>query len=285
MKSLLLVGLTTIAISNMSMTTIAQTETQTPQTPTSPALPLPLLQAAPLVQATSKLLAQQSYQIESSIELMGNLPDRQLVANANLKTIIAAPNKVNTEITFVNRDRGLGQKYQIISNGTQVWIYDQATNQYSVSEYRQFIQSAAAVNVGTLANFYLRTLDRVNSNKIASRALAKLPPDRLIGYFQRFANVDLQNMTIRNEQIEDTFYSIYDINAVDNSYEVTTYVAPQSSNIDRIDLIGQKDGLDLLLIEQITSQTLPESISAETFNFVPPDNAEQVELQIAIEPF
>jgi len=280
MKSLLSIALTTIAIGSIKVTTVAQTDTQTPQTAPNQTIPLPLLRATPLIQATSKLLGQQSYKIESVAELMGNISDRQLTANAEIQTLVAAPNKVNTKITF-DRDR----QYQIIADGERVWIYDVEANQYSVSQYQQFVRSDAALNLGTLANLYLRTLDKVNSNKIASRAIAKLPPDRLIGYFQRLANIDLQNMTIRNEQLEGTAYSIYDINATDNSYEVTAYVSPVTSNIDRIDLIGQKDGLDLLLVEQITNQTIPESISADTFSFIPPDDAKQVELQIEINPF
>ena len=280
MKSLLSIALTTIAIGSIKVTRVAQTDTQTPQTAPNQTIPLPLLRATPLIQATSKLLGQQSYKIESVAELMGNISDRQLTANAEIQTLVAAPNKVNTKITF-DRDR----QYQIIADGERVWIYDVEANQYSVSQYQQFVRSDAALNLGTLANLYLRTLDKVNSNKIASRAIAKLPPDRLIGYFQRLANIDLQNMTIRNEQLEGTAYSIYDINATDNSYEVTAYVSPVTSNIDRIDLIGQKDGLDLLLVEQITNQTIPESISADTFSFIPPDDAKQVELQIEINPF
>ena len=50
--------------------------------------------------------------------------------------------------------------------------------------------------------------------------------------------IDLQNMTIKNEQIEDTAYTIYDINANDNSYKVTTYASSRSSHIDRINSIA-----------------------------------------------
>ena len=288
MKSLLLVGLTTITVGSIGMITVAQTNSQAPQTSeTTPAqtLPSPLLQAAPLVQATSKLLAQQSYAIESEVELTGNLAERQLLANANVQTIVAAPNKVSSKITFVDRDRGSDRQYQIIADGTQVWIYDIEANQYSVSEYQQFIQSQAGLNVGTLAGFYLKALDKVNSNKIASRAIAKLPPDRLVEYFQRFANIDLQNMRIRNEQIKDTAYSVYDINAADKSYEMTAYVSPLSNNIERIDLTGKQDGLDLVLVEQIISQAIPESIPTDTFTFAPPNDALQVESQIKINPF
>ena len=284
MKTLRSIVLSTITVASLGVTTVAQTDNPPAQT-TPASIPLPLLQAAPLVQATSKLLGQQSYEIESTAELIGNLPDRQLAANANIQTIVAAPNQVNSKITFVDRDRNLERQYQIVGDGIQVWIYDGSANKYSVSNYQEFIQSSAGLNVGILANFYLRTLDKVNSNKIASRAIAKLPPERLVKYFQRLANADLQNMTIRNEQLGDTAYSIYDINATDNSYEVTTYVSPESSNIDRIDLVGQQDGLDLLLIEQVSKQNIPPAVAPETFNFTPPDDAELVESPIAIEAF
>ena len=92
-------------------------------------------------------------------------------------------------------------------------------------------------------------------------------------------------MVIRNEQIEGQAYAVYDINATERSYKMTTYVLPQSANIERIDLIYQQNGIEILMSEQVTSQTIPEAIAEDTFTFVPPDDAEQVESPIAIDPF
>ncbi|MEL6496644.1 MAG: hypothetical protein AAFQ41_16210 [Cyanobacteria bacterium J06623_7] len=285
MKFLFSLALSVACLHNIGLPlALAQTDTPAPATP-QPAIPLPLLQAAPLVQATSRLLGQQNYQIESEIELSTVVPDSLLSAQAQIETVIAAPNKVSTRITFFNQERALEQQYQIVGNGTQVWIYDRQENQYSVSEYPQFLESTDSLSVGILANFYLQTLNTVNNNRIASRAVAKLPPDRLVSYFQRFANVDLQNMVIRNEQIEGQTYAVYDIDAVDRSYEVTAYVSPQLANIERADLVGQLDGIEILMLEQIISQTIPTAIAPETFNFVPPEDAEQVESPIKINPF
>lgn len=287
MKSLLLIGLTAICLGSINGTiTLAQktqTNPQAPQASPNPAIPLPLLQAAPLVQATSKLLGQQSYEIESEVEITSQTR-ADVVANAQILTAIAAPNKVNSEITFFGENESLDRTYQIVSNGTQVWIYDLDQNQYSVSEYKPFIKSQTGLAVGTLANFYLKTLDGVNSNKIASRAIGKLPPDRLLKYFSRFANIDLQNMATRNESVAGKAYAVYDINAADRSYQTTIYVTPQAANIERVNISGNKDGLKLEIAEQIISQTIPKSIPADAFNFVPPDDAEVTE-QIKINPF
>ena len=286
MKLLLSVALTTISINNcinnFSDNTLAQTTTPAPTTPQSE-IPLPLVRAAPLVQAVSRLLTQQTYQIESAIELTTAISDSP-AAQAQIRTIIAAPNKVNTEITFFDGDTALEQQYQIVANGTQVWIYDLEANQYSVSEYKQFLESTTSLSVGILANFYVTTLNRVNNNKIASRAIAKLPPDRLVKYFQRYANIDLQNMVVRNEQLEGQPYAVYDIDATDRTYKVTAFVSPQSSNIERVNLIGQQNGLEILMSERVTSHTIPEAIAEDTFNFIPPNNAEQIDRPIIINP-
>ena len=259
MKVLLPITLTAICISSIGIDrTLAQTNTPTPTTP-QPEIPLPLIQAAPLVQSVSKLLGQQTYQIESTIALTTAISDSP-IAEAEIKTIVAAPNKVSTEITFFNEERTLQQQYQIVSDGTQVWIYDLEANQYSVSEYKQFLETATSLSVGTLANFYLRTLDTINSNKIASRAIAKLPPERLVRYFQQYANIDLQNMVIRNEQIEGQAYAVYDIDATDRTYKVTAYVSPQSANIERINLTGKQNGIEIVMREQISNQAIPEAI-------------------------
>ncbi|MEM9507224.1 MAG: hypothetical protein AAGA16_05985 [Cyanobacteria bacterium P01_E01_bin.35] len=287
MKSSLIIGLMTISIGSITHhSTIAQTSTEPlPAQPNNPNLSLPLLQAAPLLQATSKLLAQPSYQLESKGTLTSMFPDRSQVADAQILTTVAAPNKVNSEITLINPNDTVERKYQIISDGVQVWIYDVNQKQYSISDYQQFIQSQSAIAVGTVANFYLKTLDQVNNNKIAARAIAILPPDRLLRYFQRFINLDLQNMAIRTEQLKAKTYSVYDINAADHSYEVTAYVTSQSADIERVDLSKTKDGLALKITEEIISQTAPETIPKDLFSFDPPDNAEQITKQIALPPF
>ena len=285
MKFLLSIGLAVVTFSGVCIYgTLAQTNVEPQTEPNNSTLTLPLLQAAPLVQATSKLLGQQSYEIESEVEIT-SLTRADIVANAQIITAIAAPNKVNSEITFFGEDESSDRTYQIISNGTQVWIYDFEQNQYSVGEYKQFIESETGLAVGTLASFYLKTLNGVNSNKIASRAIGKLPPDRLLKYFQKFANIDLQNMAIRNEEVAGKAYSVYDLSAADQSYQTTAYVTPQLANIERVDISGKKDGLDLMVIEQIISQTTPESVAPDAFEFVPPDDAEQIEAQIEINPF
>ncbi len=290
MKSLLLIPLTMLSAASINtLTTVAQTNSTTPPaTPATPAtpiptIPLPLLQAAPLVQATSKLLGQQSYQIESELKITGNSPDAPLVSKAQISTTVAAPNKVNAEISFIEENKN--RKYQVVSNGVQVWIYDAEENQYSVSEYNQFIQSQAGLAVGTLSSFYLKTLNTVNNSTVASRTIAKLPPDRLLRYFQRYANIDLQNMAVRTEQIEAQTYNVYGINAADQSYQVTTYVNPQSADIERVDLSGNKDGLEILVKEKVISQTIPKTIQADLFSFSSPEDAEEVTEQIAIAPF
>ena len=51
---------------------------------------------------------------------------------------------------------------------------------------------------------------------------------------------------------------------------MTTYVSPQSANIERIDLIGKKSGVEILMSEQVTSQTIPKAIAEDTYTFIPP---------------
>lgn len=286
MKPLLLIGLTIFSAGSTGLlAAIAQTNPKNPATTPIPSLPVPLLQAAPLVQASSKLLGQQHYQIESEIELTLNLTDAPLVTYAQILTTVAAPNQVNAEISFVEESGESKQEYQVVSNGTQVWIYDLLQNQYSVSEYNQFIQSEEGLAVGTLSSFYLKSLNSVNNRPIASRTLAKLPPDQLLRYFQKFANIDLQNIAIRTEQIKAKNYTIYDIDATDRTFKGTVYVNSQSADIERVDLSGKKDGLDITIKEQVISQMIPETIQTDIFNFSPPKDAEEVAEQIAIAPF
>lgn len=201
---------------------------------------------------------------------------------------MTSPNRFNTEIVVnsLNSNRK-SQKYQIISNGTQVWIYDTEQNQYSVGECKKFIQSPAGQNVGGLANFYLRTLDSAYRNRNELVAIAKSDPNRLarLEYFKKLTNLDLRNMAVRNKQIRDVAYDVYDIGTADESYRLAVYVSSSSNDIERIERMHQKDGVNLLSIEQIVRQSNYRATSDDIFTFIPPDNAEQVESPIQINSF
>lgn len=285
MKSLFLLGCVVVGMGNITptnLTWLANSDTLLAQT--SPAPTAPQTKTAPLIQAASALLSQERYQLESEMEITGDIPGTFFRSNARINTTVETPNKINSQVTFVSPDGLEGKIYQIVSDGTQVWIYNLATNQYSVSNIEQFLQTREAFLMGTLSHFYVNTRSNITSSTIAANVLAKLPEDRLVRYFQRFANVDLQNSVIKDETIENKAYKVYDLDA-SNSFKIAAYVNPEPANIERVHLSGTKDGLQLSSKEQIIARTIPESIPAETFNFSPPDDAEQVQQQIAIDPF
>lgn len=240
---------------------------------------------SPLIQSGKNFLSLEQYELESIMEITGDIPGRSFISDAKIKTIVEAPNKFNSQIVFVSPNGLEGKSYKIISDGDLVWIYDFATNQYSVSELRQFLQTREGLLAGTLSYFYLNTRNNIGSSKIIASFLAKLPEDRLLRYFQRYNKLNLQNSVIKNETIDDKTYQVYDIDSTDRGFQVKAYVNPQENSIERIHLSGTKDGLELASQERVTNLTIPESISPETFVFIPPDEAEQVEQQITIAPF
>lgn len=286
MKSLLILSCIAIGISGATPVTFpTRVNAETFFAQTNPPPATPNSQTAPLIQAASALLRQERYQLESTMEITGDIPGTFFKSAAQVNTILEAPNKINSEITFVSPNGLEGKTYQIVSDGTQVWIYNLATNQYSISDLKQFLQTREAFLMGTLSYFYVTTRSNFGSSTITANVLAKLPEERLVRYFQRFANVDLQSPLIKDETIEGKIYKVYDLNATNRGFELTAYVAPEPLALERIDLAGTKDGLQLATQEQIINQTILESIPAETFSFSPPDNAEQVARPIAIEPF
>lgn len=290
MKSLLLLGFTLFSLGNVvqakdiysvnpkialndTESILAQANT-TSQTATSP-----------LVQAGKGLLSLERYELESVMAITGDIPGASFASDAKIKTIVEAPNKFKSEITFVSPNGLEGKAYDIISDGEQVWIYNYANNQYSISDFKTFLQTREGFLVGALSYFYLNTRSNIGSSNIIANFLAKLPEDRLLRYFQRFSNLDLQNSVIRDETIEGKSYKAYDIDATNKGFQATTYINPEQGNLERVDLSGTKDGLQLASKEQIINQTIPESFADDTFVFNPPDDAEQVEQQITITPF
>ena len=240
---------------------------------------------SPLIQAAKEFLSLERYELESVMEITGDIPGTSFVSDAKIKTIVEAPNKFKSQVTFVSPNGLEGKTYDIISNGSQVWIYDYSTSQYSVSDFKPFLQTREGFLIGALSYFYLNTRSNIGSSNIIANFLAKLPEQQLLQYFQRFSKLDLQSSVIRDETIAGKTYKAYDIDATTRGFKATAYIDSERGNLARVHLSGAKDGLQLASEEQVVNQTIPESIPEDTFMFNPPENAEQVEQQITIAPF
>ena len=245
----------------------------------------PQTEASPLVQAVKEFLSLERYQLESVMEITAEISDRTLNSNAQINTIVTTPKKFNSQIVFVNPDNLQEKTYQIVSDGSQVWIYNLATNRYSISNIEEFLQTREGFLIGTISYFYVVTRQNIGSSRILGNFLAKLPEAQLLRYFQRFTKLDLQNLTIRDEEIAGTTYRAYDINGTQGDLKATAYVDTRQGNLARLDLSGSKNGLQLASKETAVNLTIPESIAEETFIFDPPDNAKQSPQQISIQPF
>ena len=104
MKSLLL--LTYIAVScgtifNPTLT-LAQTPSDASPAQIDPNLSAVQAQALPLVQSVVKLLGQTSYQVESLMDITGDIPGTYFSSQARVETILEAPNKFQSDITFIS---------------------------------------------------------------------------------------------------------------------------------------------------------------------------------------
>lgn len=263
--------------------TLAQNNSELPTTNSSPNEPE--TEASPLVRGVKQFLGLERYQLESVMEITGEIPGSAFTSNAQIDTTVAAPNKFNSQITFVSPNGLPGKTYQIVSDGSQVWIYNLATNQYSISNIEEFLQTREGFLIGTLSYFYVSTRQNIGGSRILGNFLAKLPEAQLLKYFQKFTKLDLENLTIRNEEIAGTTYRAYDINGTAGDLQATVYIEPQRGNLARLDLSGSKNGLQLASQETAVNLTIPESIAEETFMFEPPENAAQSPQQIEILPF
>lgn len=230
-----------------------------------------------LSKALGQFLASDRYQMQSELTITGNFNGGSLKVRTGVKTIIEAPNKIRSQITFYRPDDSIGNQYLVVSNGSQVWIHDRKRKVYSIMSYKDFVDYNDALFIGLLTSLSLEIKENTK-NDVIWQNLSEAELTQAI-------ESELQaNYHAVKSEIQ-TQYKIYEYILPKSNYKMTFYVKPATATIEQLHFYGREDDMDILMEENVIQTKILPSVDSKAFIFVPPADAKQVDEPLSITPF
>lgn len=218
------------------------------------------------------------YQTESELELdaKSNAGDR-LNLTGKITAITQYPNNYRIDFAFVKPDGTVGNRYLLISNGKDVWLYQPNSQQYLVTSVTDFEQSDDSWIIGFSNLFYLNTPEEIKEQIDRD----SINVEDLAQNFLTSTNSSLQQET---QEIAGEKYELYQFISQDKALQFSFLVGQTSEKISQFATHNQDRDLNLTITEKILSREENPPIDNETFSFSPPTGATQVD-SLSVEPF
>ncbi|NET09126.1 MAG: hypothetical protein F6K16_31365 [Symploca sp. SIO2B6] len=240
-----------------------------------------------LVRTLRNLLAIDVRSFDSSLSITAAGPTFSFSTDIQIQTITAQPNQFQSRVQFVDPNKGTTPYYTFTSDGQQVWIYDSEQNIYSVMTYREF-QDEYKNNflAGFFTSFFFGVLEEAGEN---TEFLLSIPEEQLLQddafLTSMEASLGVQNSTMGTETFNGTQYTTLSYADPEGDFTMTMFIDPATSLIEDIHIMGQTQGLDMFMREDVVHKAPPASLPQDLFTFVPPAGAQLSETPISIGPF
>jgi outer membrane lipoprotein-sorting protein len=214
---------------------------------------------------------------ESQMLIKGEQQGVKIETSAQVKTIAQIGNKFQTQLLITPAGSTPKAAYTIVSNGRDVWIYRPDRRQYAKTTFDTFRSGSNWLWTGVSSSLFL-TISAADRQEILSAlgterdVIKSIPPSQFKDLIGSERQVDGQNL-----------YS-YSYNFKGEGFVFDVLVQPQAATVQRIELNGKVDGMNISLSEKILSRKPQAVISKQTFQFVPPQGVKKVKA-IEIELF
>lgn len=233
------------------------------------------------IQAIRKFLEHEQFELESQFKITGELPGANVEFNIKTKTIISAPNKFHSLISFSDDNDTDSKKYEVISDGNQVWIHNHQQKQYSVMDYVSFQDSEDAFLIGMLSSLFIEIVDDTEGIQM----LSSLSEDELLLALTSEFQTDLNLLQSNRQTLNGVEYITYTYTDPEETLTMTGFVNPSKQEFERLDITEIQGEFNIRIEEEIVKKTILPSIPSDTFTFTPPKDVEKVDIPISIEPF
>ncbi|MGB3692466.1 MAG: hypothetical protein WBG70_11800 [Spirulinaceae cyanobacterium] len=228
-----------------------------------------------LIESLRDFLQYDTYTTQSYLQVDGQSPGVEFKVYVQINTTVSSPNKFRSEIVFGQLGETPGNRYEVISNGESVWIYQPEKQIYQVTDYESFDGSTDSFLIGLSSTLFLQIppffrsfLNEGTDIAMIESLLGSSVPDSLSG----------EAVTIEEQQ-----YAAYEFNDEGSGFNIGVVLDPVSKMLKQVNFQGVSEELNIEATEQINSRVANPPVTADTFNFVPTEEMTEVE-EIKVSP-
>ncbi len=236
-----------------------------------------------LVKAVRPFITNNSFEMQSTLNLKFDFTGGSFEVWVKINTIMEAPQKFRSEITFSDPSGIDGKQYVVVSDGNQVWIHNLKDEQYSVMEYSSFNESDDSFLIGMMSSILSEFWQDIEDIDM----LKSFSEDELITALENELGADISEIDYELKELVGNQYATYTFTDEQDGFNMTTFINTSTEEIEylQINLFDFEDEMSIFMEEKVTQKNILESISPNTFNFIPPSNAQKVDEPISIELF
>jgi outer membrane lipoprotein-sorting protein len=249
---------------------ITQSQPQKSVTSTVPDLVL-LSKAARILWQTDRA------ETESQMLISAGKKGAEVKVNAQIKTIAKMGNKFLTQLTFAPPGSIAKSTYTIVSNGDKVWIYQPERRRYAQTTYSKFKSGNNSFWMGGSSFLFLTITETERRNTIS-----------MLGTDQDFIKLldqsQIKDLQGQSQQVNGRDSYIYSYQMKENNMMMKGFVDPATGAIQKIELVGNSQGLKINFVEQIISRNHQVNLANQAFVFLPPPGIKKVK-SLEIDPF
>lgn len=227
------------------------------------------------IESLQNFLQYDTYTTQSYLQVDAQSPGVEFKVYVQITTTVSSPEKFHSEIIFGKLGGPSGKRYEVISNGEYVWIYEPEQQIYQVTDYENFSGSTDSFLIGLSSTLFLQFppffRDLLNEGKgsgIIEGILASSPLNPL----------NSQAITIEGQQ-----YFAYEFKDKGSGFNIVVVLDPVNKTLKQVDFEEFSAELNIQATEQINSRVANPPVTADTFNFVPTEEMKEVE-EIKINP-
>ena len=217
---------------------------------------------------------------ESTLEIRGTSPGLLFQVYLQVKTLVKSPGQFRSEIVFRDPGGTVGKEYLVISNGDRVWMSSSDLGIYAIVDFQEFKRSNNGFLMGFSSLLFLdastKVEESITANNISESNVVDLLHSVLLS-----EKLPIQGSS---QQIQGEDYYTYSYNDSLKGLSYNVLVNSDSATVERIELTGQRQDLDIVVTEKIRRRGSPLQINANTFSFPSPAGMQQVE-SMSIGPF
>ena len=259
---------------SQSNSTLQSINQKSPISPTSKKI-------APLVKAVRQFIINNSFEMQSTLNITGDFAGGSFNFLVKINTIMEAPQKFRSEITFSNPSGIDGKQYVVVSDGNQVRIHNLKSEQYSVMEYPSFKESDDFFLIGLISSLLSEFWENVEDIDL----LKSLSEDKLINALETELETDISEIDYELKNLAGNQYATYTFTDEQKGFKMTAFINTSTEEIEHLQMNSVEDEISIFMEERVTQKTILEGISANTFDFIQPINVQKVDEPISIEPF